>query len=145
MAYLPSGTPVPVPGPEDRLFWAACDKRELRIQQCAACLTFRHPPAPICPACRSTETLWTQVPGTGEVFSFTIVRHPVHPIFKDQVPFNVAVILLDGAGDVRLVSNVMDAAPEEMAIGLRVRLQWDETEEGAVLPRFVRDRSAADA
>ena len=38
--------------------------------------------------------------------------------------------------DVRLVSNVIDAAPGEMAVGLRVTLAWDEIENGMFLPRF---------
>ena len=36
----------------------------------------------------------------------------------------------------RLVSNVIDAAPGEMAVGLRVTLAWDEIENGMFLPRF---------
>jgi len=37
---------------------------------------------------------------------------------------------------VRLVSNVIDAAPGEMVVGLRVTLAWDEIENGMFLPRF---------
>jgi len=52
------------------------------------------------------------------------------------VPFNITVVHLDEADDVRLVSNVIDAAPDEMAVGLRVTLAWDEIENGMFLPRF---------
>ena len=55
------------------------------------------------------------------------------------------VVLLDGAGDVRLVSNLMDAAPGDLRIGMRVKLAWDEAEGGRFLPRFVRDEEAANA
>lgn len=136
MAYLPAGTPLPQPTPDDLPFWEACARRELRIQRCADCGRFRHPPMPRCPDCRSPRFDWQPVDGEGEVFSFTIVRHAVHPALRDAVPFNVAVVMLDGTGDVRLVSNVVDATPEEMRIGLRVSLVWDEVPGGGALPRF---------
>jgi uncharacterized OB-fold protein len=63
---------------------------------------------PVCPGCQSTEIEWVPVSGDGTVFSYTVVHHPVHPALRDAVPYNVAVVLLDGAGDVRLVSNVID-------------------------------------
>ncbi|HMS80431.1 MAG TPA: OB-fold domain-containing protein [Burkholderiaceae bacterium] len=137
MAYLPDGTPSPQPGPDDRPFWDACARRELRIQRCSDCGRFRHPPMPRCPSCRSDAIEWAEVPGTGSVYSYTIVRHPVHPALVDAVPYNVVVVMLDGADDVRLVSNLLDVAPEDVAIGMRVALAWDDTPAGP-LPRFRR-------
>jgi uncharacterized OB-fold protein len=139
VSYLPSGMPVPEPGPEDHQFWEACARRELRIQQCAACSHFRHPPAPICPVCRSFQSVWTLVPGTGSVFSYTVAWHPVHPSQRGKPPYNVVLVLLDGAGDVRLISNLIDVHPERLAIGMRVKLRWDEIEGGMLLPLFVSD------
>jgi uncharacterized OB-fold protein len=136
MSYLPQGTPVPQPNPDDQAYWDFCARRELRIQRCVKCSQFRHPPMPCCGRCGSRETEWAAVPCTGSVFSYTIVRHAAHPALKCAVPYNVAVIHLDDAGDVRLVSNVMDAEPEQMAVGLRVALAWDDNAEGQPLPRF---------
>ncbi len=137
MAYFPEGMPLPQPADRDELpFFEACKRKELVIQRCADCRRFRHPPVPVCAHCGSFKTEWAKVPGTGTVFSFTVAYHPVHPALRDAVPYNVAYILLDEADDVRLVSNVMDAKPEEMRIGLRVRLEWDPTSDGSFLPRF---------
>jgi uncharacterized OB-fold protein len=138
MPYLPDGTPLPRPTPDDRPYWEAIDRRELRIQCCAACNSFRHPPTPLCPDCGSDRIAWRQVPGTGEVFSWTIATHATHPALKAAVPYNIAVVALDGAGDVRIVSNVIDARPEEMRIGLRLRLVWEPTAAGGYLPRFAK-------
>jgi uncharacterized OB-fold protein len=137
MSYLPDGMPTPFAGPDDAPFWEACNRRELRIQRCAECGTFRHPPLPICAVCRCTRCEWAEVPGTGTVFSYTIAAHPTHPALRGHQPYNIAVVLLDGAGDVRLVSNVMDVANEDLTIGMRVRLQWDALSDGQFLPRFV--------
>jgi uncharacterized OB-fold protein len=137
MSYLPPGMPVPIAGPDDAPFWEACNRRELRIQRCADCGTFRHPPVPVCAACRSMQREWALVPGTGSVFSYTIAAHPTHPALRGHPPYNIAVVHLDGAGDVRLVTNIMDVATEDITIGMRVRLHWDELPDGQCLPRFV--------
>ena len=138
MSYLPDGLPTPAPTPDDAPFWKACANRELRIQRCADCGAFRHPPVPICAKCRSTRVEWAAVPGTGTVFSYTIAAHPTHPALRGHLPYNIAVVLLDGAGDVRLVTNIMDIANEDITIGMPVTLRWDTLPDGQNLPRFVR-------
>lgn len=135
MAYLPEGYAVPPPLPHERAFWEFCERRELRIQQCVDCARFRHPPQPHCPHCRSVQNRWTQVAGTGEVYTFTIVRQAAEPKLREATPYNVAIVLLDGTGDIRLTSNVIDASPDEMRVGLRVSLVW-EAAGGMTLPRF---------
>ena len=142
MSYLPEGMPAPAPGPEDAPFWESCNRGELRIQCCDDCGTFRHPPIPVCAACRSSKSTWTLVPGTGTVFSYTVAHHPTHPALRGSPPYNIAVIHLDGAGDVRLVSNVVDVPPDEMRIGMRVDLVWDAIGDGRLLPRFRREADA---
>jgi uncharacterized OB-fold protein len=137
-AYLPQDMPVPEPTPDDRPFWEACARRELRIQCCTDCGRFRHPPAPFCADCRSPQTAWKEVSGDGTVFSYTIAHFATHPALRDALPYNIAVVLLDGTGDVRLISNVVDVPPEGMAIGLPVRLVWEPTRDGGYLPRFAR-------
>lgn len=91
---------------------------------------------PFCATCGSGGLEWAQVSGNGTVFSYTIVHHPAHPALKTAVPFNVVVVLIDDADDVRIVSNVIDAALDEISVGLRVALVWDEVEGGMFLPRF---------
>jgi uncharacterized OB-fold protein len=135
MSYLPSDFAVPAPLPHEVPFWEYCERRELRIQQCASCGRFRHPPQPVCALCRSTKSQWTQVGGDGEVYTYTIVHHAATPSLREAVPYNVAIVLLDGADDVRLTSNVIDVPPGEMRVGLRVKLAW-ETAGGRLLPRF---------
>lgn len=135
MSYLPAGTPLGLPTPDEAPFWAACQNRELRIQRCASCGLHRQPPGPICSRCHSTASEWHQVPGTGSVFTYTVVHHAAHPVLKPVVPYNIAVILLDKADDVRLVSNVIDTR-EGLKIGARVELIWEEAAEGRLLPRF---------
>lgn len=134
--YLPSDLAAPEASMDERVFWENCARRHLAFQRCGACGHFRHPPAPICPACQSDRIDWTEAPPEGEVYSYTIVHHPQHPAMKACVPYNVALVSFPGLGDVRLISNIVDAVPEQMGIGMKVRLHWEGPVGGTFLPRF---------
>lgn len=120
----------------DQVFWNYCQQRELRFQCCADCGHFRHPPTPTCPACRSFEIQWVQAGNTAVVFSFTIVHHPAHASVKDRVPYNVSIIDFPECGHARLVSNVIDAEPAEIYIGMEVSLVWETAGNDMLIPRF---------
>lgn len=136
MAYLPHDLPLPQPTPDDYPYWEAHASKQLRIQRCTDCETFRHPPGPFCAKCGSGNVDWPEVSGRGEVFTYIIPHYATHPSLKQVVPYNVAVVMLEDAGDVRIVSNVVDAAPEEMHIGMKVALYWDPIANDKFLPRF---------
>lgn len=122
-------------------FWEGTRAGELRIQQCSSCGLFRHLPTPMCPECSSLEYEWTAVSGRGRVYSFVIVRHPVHRAIqeKEQTPYNVCVIELEEQEGLRVCSNVLRVAPEDISIDMPVRAAFvpaaDDPE--VVLPVFV--------
>jgi uncharacterized OB-fold protein len=134
--YLPENIADQFPDAVTQEFWDRCARHELAFQRCSACGTFRNPPVPICHACRSTETEWVPVSGQGTVYSFTIVTHAVHAELLRKIPFNVVLVEFPDAPGVRLISNVVDAAPEGLRIGMAVRLHWDDLSDGRALPRF---------
>ena len=134
LAELASVSPDANTGP----FWDACRRRELRLQRCADCGRFRQPPSPGCAHCGSPRSEWPQLSGEGTVFSYTIVHHAAVPSLATDIPYNVVVVALDGAPDARLISNLLDVPPEEIAVGMRVALAWDEVRDDLVLPRFRR-------
>ena len=135
--YLPADLPAPTLDPLGRGFWDACRARRLCFQRCAACGTFQHPWTPVCFACRARDWRWEEVPGTGTVFSFTWAHHAATPLLAPYVPYNVSVVEIDGAPGVRLVSNVIDVAEGELAIGLGVRVVFEPVGD-LVYPRFRR-------
>ena len=136
VSYLPSGMPSPEPSPEDAPFWEACKQHKLLIQHCNACQRFYHPPMPSCAHCGSTNVGWQEVSGEGTVFSYTVAHHAVHKALKGHTPYNIVVVMLNDAGDVRLVSNLVDTAPADIYIDMPVTLHWEEVDKGMVLPRF---------
>ena len=134
MAYLPVEGPDPTV--EDAPFWDACKRRELVFQACADCGRVRHPPVPACPHCRSMRIDWRPAGTRGRLFSYTIVHHPVTEALKAHVPFNVAIVAFPDCQGVKLVSNVIDARPDEMRIAMPLDLVWQEAANGWPLPRF---------
>jgi uncharacterized protein len=124
------------PDRDSKEFWDRCAEHVLAFQRCSSCGAFRNPPAPICYVCRSTDSEWSPVEGDGTVYSYTIVTHAVHPGLADRIPFNVALVEFPDAPGVRLITNVVDAAPDELSVGLPVRLHWEDLSNGTTLPRF---------
>lgn len=126
------------PDAATRPFWDACRRRELRLQRCSECGAFRQPPSAGCPHCGSAQSDWPLLSGRGTVFSYTIVHHAAVPPLAAEVPYNVVVVALDDAPGARLISNLLDVAPAEVAVGMRVVIAWDEVKPDVVLPRFRR-------
>ena len=137
---------VPLPDLErlpdyERGFWEGSKAGELRIQRCSDCGLYRHLPMPMCPGCSSLEYGWTGVSGRGFVYSFLIVRHPVHPAIaeKEQVPYNICMIELEEQEGLRICSNVLEVAPEDIHIDMPGQVTFvpavDDPE--VVLPVFL--------
>ena len=91
--------------------------------------------------CSSLDYSWTRVSGRGIVYSYVIVRHPVHPAIaeKEQVPYNVCMIELEEQEGLRICSNVLHVAPEDIHIDMQVQVTFipavDDPE--VVLPMFL--------
>src|SRR5262249_22750161 len=117
---------------DDARFWAYVAAGELRIQRCAACGTYRHPPRPVCAVCGSTAQEWVPASGRGEVWAATVIHSPTLPPFTARTPYGAVVVRLEEG--VFLVGNVLDCPPGDVAIGLPVEVAITEVEAGARLP-----------
>lgn len=142
--YLPDLGPITAPQlPEHISFWEYCAKRELRFQCCGECERWRHPPAPVCPHCGSAAVTWKLAPTRAELFSYTVVHHASTPALRGHVPYNIAIVSFPDLVDIRIVSNVLDVAPQDLRIGMPLQLVWQEQAPGRVLPLFVHTGTAA--
>jgi uncharacterized OB-fold protein len=97
---------------------------ELRLETCRACGAVQHPPLGVCIECGGLEHDYLATTPRGVIDGVTIVHHAVHPLLKERVPYNVVVVALDDHDDLRVVGNVIDAPPESVTIGKRVRCTW---------------------
>lgn len=140
MPYLEG---IPLPDVKDwntREWWEHCRQHRLVVQRCRACGTFRHPPSPICYLCRSFDHEWAPVSGKGVVYTYTIPHHPSHPAVRERVPYNVVVVELADAGRVRMVGNLLDCKPDEIAIGMAVEVVFQDVNESVTLPQWRKAR-----
>jgi uncharacterized protein len=117
---------------DTQFFWDGLKEHRLLIQRCTGCGTLRHPPRPMCPACRSLEWDTVVASGRGTVYSCVIPRHPPLPWFPE--PYVVA--LVDLAEGTRLVTNVVGLAAEDVTVGLAVQVRFEHFDDGLVLPLF---------
>jgi uncharacterized OB-fold protein/acyl dehydratase len=131
---IPGGRPRPSLNRDVAFFWEGAARGELLVQSCMDCQALRHPPGPGCPECASMEWEPTRMSGSGEIYSFVRHHHPAIAPFETGHP--VVLVQLDEGP--RLVSELTtpDAGRDDIAIGMRVEVQFDEVEEGFTMPRF---------
>ncbi|MFF5007815.1 Zn-ribbon domain-containing OB-fold protein [Streptomyces phaeochromogenes] len=127
--------PVPVPTPLSRQFWDAARLGDLVVPRCTSCGLRFFVPEPACPGCMSRD--WGYVPsaGRGAVYSVTVVHRAPGPGF--DTPFALAVIDLDGGAT--LLSHVDAGDPDDVVIGMRVRVDFRAFTDEITLPYFVPD------
>jgi uncharacterized OB-fold protein len=123
--------PLPFPDTDTQEFWDGTKRRELLVQKCNNG-HLRYPPRPICPECFSQESKWEKMSGKGEVYTFIIVRVSPRPDW--EVPYVLAVIKLNEGP--RMVSNVIGIKPEDVKIGMKVEVVYDDVTEQFTLPKF---------
>ncbi len=99
---------------------------KLTLQQCAACETVQHPPEEVCHVCLGMEFKARETSGFGVIYSFVVVHHPVAPSLKDTVPYAVVLVSLDDEPSARVLGNVLNRPPGELAIGQRVRAVFEQ-------------------
>lgn len=126
--------PAPVPDADSRPFWEGVANHELRIQRCRSCGRHVYYPRSICPHCHAAELDWVQASGTGVLYSYTVSRRPAGPGFAADVPYVVALVDLDEGP--RMMTNLVDVPPEDVAIGQRVQVDFREMSPGLTLPVF---------
>ena len=118
----------PVADELDRPFWDACNEDRLVIQHCTTCDRFQHPPEPACVECGSADQLeWREVAGRGTIYSYGVVYDtPIASLQEDQ-PYNVAVIDLDEAPGINMMSHLPGTPVDEVPIGAPVTVVFEVT------------------
>ncbi|MEE6136020.1 OB-fold domain-containing protein [Mycobacterium sp. 050128] len=117
-------------------FWQGCQSRELRYQRCDACGLANFPPTEHCRQCLSTELHWANSAGSGEIYSWTVVSRPVTPEFEP--PYAPAIITLDEG--YQMLTNIVGVAPEQLAIGMRVQVDFHVVDPDLTLPYFTNQK-----
>lgn len=125
---------VPKVNKVDQRFWEGAAAGKFLLQKCKACGKVQFFPRVACVACFG-ELEWVEAKGTGKIHSFTLVRVPRNPAFKDEVPiFYINVVLDEG---VIVESKLVGPNKEKVKLGDRVKAVFEPTHDPAIkLPCF---------
>ena len=124
----------PVPNEDSHPFWDGCRNGKLLLQQCQACGNVRYPPRPMCPTCSALTSEWVEAVGRGRIYSWVVAHHAAHPALADEVPYNIVLVELEEGP--RMVSNLLDVAPEVIAPNDPVEVVFVRVDEDLTLPQF---------
>ena len=127
--------PVPLPDEISGFFWEGAREKRLLVQRCQACGKLQYPPDVVCIHCQSVDLVPEEVSGRGTLWSFTRVERVFHAGFAGAVPYVVGLVELEEQADVRLLTNIVDAEPAELRVGLALEVTFEDRGE-VVLPQF---------
>ncbi len=107
-------------------FWDAAREGRLVLPKCRSCGAFAHYPRLFCPACGASDPDWREVSGRGQVYSYTVVHLRMRPVPEDwPAPYVVGLVELDEGP--LLMSNVVGCAPEDVYVGMPVRVTFGDS------------------
>ena len=127
--------PRPAPGmdQETEPYWKATHDGRLLVQRCRSCGHHQLYPRWRCLRCRS-EVDWVEASGRGAVYSFTVIRQNFSRSFKHLIPYVVALVELEEGP--RLMTNIVGCPPEDLRIGMPVRVTFEPVSDEVSLPLF---------
>ncbi|MGC0339548.1 bifunctional MaoC family dehydratase N-terminal/OB-fold nucleic acid binding domain-containing protein [Streptomyces sp. SLBN-8D4] len=124
--------PRPVVNRDNAGFWGGVERHRLLIQRCTACAALRFPWLPGCAHCGGPDWDTVEASGEGTVYSYVVMHHPPFPAFDP--PY--AVVLVELAEGVRIISNMVGTPYDKVRIGMPVRLVFQVYDGELTLPVF---------
>jgi len=118
----------------DQPYWEGAAAGKLLLQKCKSCGKVQFFPRVACVDCFG-EMDWIEAKGTGKIHTFTLVRVPRNPAFKEDVPIYYINVILDEG--VIMESRLVGDAKERVKMGDRVKVVFQETHDPKIkLPCF---------
>jgi uncharacterized OB-fold protein len=107
----------------DEFFWRSGADGWLRFLGCRSCGRIHHPPVPRCPYCGARNLAPQAVSGRATVATYTVNHQPFMPGFEP--PYVIAMVELEEDPTIRLTTNVVDCAIEDVYIGMPVEVTFE--------------------
>jgi uncharacterized OB-fold protein len=134
---------VPTPRPDFRIlprirddnefFWTSGADGRLRFMRCGSCGFWIHPSSPVCPVCHSRDLAPQAVAGEAVLHTYTVNHQAWLPGFEP--PYVIAIVELPEQEGLRLTTNLVNCALEDVQIGMPVRVLFEQWED-VWLPLF---------
>jgi uncharacterized protein len=126
-----------LPDPDSEPYWQGAAAGELRYQRCGHCDAAIFYPRALCTNCGAPDPDWSVSEGLGTVYAVSVVHRPP-PSFAGQAPY--AVLLVDLDEGFRMMSRFVDATPDTVSVGDRVRVIFQDGPDGRPTPYFTPAR-----
>lgn len=119
--------PLPDLSQSGSAFWTGGARGELRIGWCPACRRHLHPARETCDGCGGAELEFTPIDGKATLLSFTVNHQPW--LSGVPVPYVIGIVAPNAAPRVHLTTNIVDCAPERLAIGMPVAVRFERCDD----------------
>ncbi|GAA0710794.1 OB-fold domain-containing protein [Dactylosporangium roseum] len=111
--------PLPVATATSAPFWTGLRDRKVLLQYSPSTGSWVYYPRVLAPLTLADDLEWREVGGTGSVYTFTVAHRPTSSEWAGDVPQLLAVVEFDEGP--RCTSELVNVAPEEIKVGMRVR------------------------
>lgn len=114
-------------------FFDGTSRGQFLLRRCAACGTLAEPYVLRCPDCESADLGWAPAAGGATAVSWSVVHH--RPSGGQVAPPSVVVIGQLDEGPFWW-AEVLDADPADLAVGRRLRLDFERVPDHEVVPAY---------
>ena len=127
--------PIPQPDPfVGKPYWDGGKEGKLMLPRCTSCSKTHFYPRAMCPHCGRNTIEWYEASGFGILHTFA-VQHRGVGAWRDHVPYVTAFIdLMEGDRVFTVLRGVDPNKPEEIKIGSKCRIEWDQASEEVYMP-----------
>lgn len=128
--------PLPTITDQTRPFWVAAKQGSFVLQRCGDCGTFNFHPKPWCIECGSRALEWTPAKPHGTVYSYTVSEVVAMNYSGWQAELPVVLCLIDLDDGARMYAQLTDCPPQDVHIGMRVKVYCEDISDEAGIPKF---------
>ncbi len=129
--------PVPKATLTTKPFWDAVNQGRLLLQYDVGAGCYQFWPRSTGAKSGSPNLQWREASGKGKLYSFTVTHVAVEG-FEDRAPYVIGLVELDEG--VRIVANLAGVTPDEVRIGMALRVTFENMPDGSKYYAFEPDR-----
>ncbi len=116
-------------------YWDSLKEHAVKVQKCSSCGTLRYVPKELCYNCQSMDVTWTTISGTGEIYTYTVVRRAPTPAYQEEAPYTIVHVTMSEG--FRMIGTLNGIDVDNVAIGQQVKVAYDDITPEWTLLTFV--------